>query len=136
MSVSSIGSKSAIAVQKIVDMSAQLDDLRRQLGTGKRAETYAGLGLDRGLTVGLRSQLNAINSFDQSITSIGTRLQIAQTSLTRLDDATHTVKAAALSSAYVINQGGNTTDQFTAYNELDQMLALLNTQVGDQYIFS
>jgi hypothetical protein len=136
MSVSSIGSKSAISVQKIVDMSAQLDDLRRQLGTGKRAETYAGIGLDRGLTVGLRSQLNAITSFDQSITSIGTRLQIAQTSLTRLDDATHTVKAAALSSAYVINQGGLTTDQFTAYNELDQMLALLNTQVGDQYIFS
>ena len=42
-------------------MRSQLDDLQRQLGTGKKSDTYAGLGLDRGLTVGLRSQLSAIS---------------------------------------------------------------------------
>jgi predicted nucleic acid-binding Zn-ribbon protein len=136
MSVSSVGAKSAVSVQRIVDMSKQLDDLRRQLGTGKVSTNYAGLGIDRGLSVSLRTQLNSISSFDQSIAAISTRLKIAQTTLTRLDESNHTVKAAAVSSAYVINQQGRTTDQFTAQNELDQMLALLNTRVGDQYIYS
>jgi hypothetical protein len=136
MSVSSVGAKSAVSVQRIVDMSKQLDDLRRQLGTGKVSTSYAGLGINRGLSVSLRTQLNAISSFDQSIAAISTRLKITQTTLTRLDESNHTVKAAAVSSAYVINQQGRTTDQFTAQNELDQMLALLNTRVGDQYIYS
>jgi flagellar hook-associated protein 3 FlgL len=136
MTVSSISSKSTAAIQMMVGMSNQLDDLRRQLGTGQLSTNYAGLGLGRGLSVSLRSQLTAISAYDQSITTTQTRLSIAQTALSSLDDANHTVKSAALASAYVINQQGRTTDQFTARNELDQMLALLNTQVGDQYIFS
>jgi predicted nucleic acid-binding Zn-ribbon protein len=136
MSVSSVNAKSTVSVQRIVEMSKQLDDLRRQLGTGKVSTNYAGLGIDRGLAVSLRTQINAISSFDQSIASVSTRLKIAQTTLTRLDESNHTVKSAAVSSAYVINQQGRTTDQFTAQNELDQMLALLNTRVGDQYIYS
>ena len=53
MTVSSIGGTSAMSLQAIADMRNQLDDLQRQLGTGKKSDTYAGLGLDRGLTVGL-----------------------------------------------------------------------------------
>jgi flagellar hook-associated protein 3 FlgL len=41
----------------------QLDDLQRQLGTGKKSDTYAGLGLERGLAVGLRSRLSALEAF-------------------------------------------------------------------------
>jgi flagellar hook-associated protein 3 FlgL len=136
MSVSSVGSKSAVSVQMLVNMSTQLDDLRRQLGTGKRANSYAGIGIDRGLTVGLRNQLNAISSFDTSITTVSTRLKITQTTLTQFDTSARTVKTAAVSSPYVISQGGQTTDQRTALNQLDQLLALLNTRVGDQYIYS
>ena len=38
--------------RRLIDMRNQLDDLQRQLGTGKKSDSYAGLGLDRGLTVG------------------------------------------------------------------------------------
>ena len=62
-------------VQSLVDMRAQLDDLQRQLGTGKKSDTYAGLGLDRGLAVGLRSQLAALGGFDDTITNVGVRAQ-------------------------------------------------------------
>ena len=57
MAVTGIGGTSALSLQSIADMRNQLDDLQRQLGTGKKSDSYAGLGLDRGLTVGLRSQL-------------------------------------------------------------------------------
>ena len=58
MTISGIGSRSALGVQTLVDMRRQLDELQRQLATGKKSETYAGLGLDRGLAVGLRSRLS------------------------------------------------------------------------------
>ena len=60
MSISSIGAQSALIMQQLVQMRAQFDDLQRQLSTGQKSATYAGLGIDRGVTVSLNSQLSAI----------------------------------------------------------------------------
>lgn len=136
MSISNINSQSALQVQSLVAMRRQLDDLQRQLGTGKRANDYAGIGLDRGLTVGLRTQLSAIASFGSSIDVLGTRLQISQTALTDIDAAARMVKSAIPQSAYVIDQTGHTTEQNTARSQLDRILSALNARFGDQYIFS
>ena len=76
MSISGIGSRSAMGVQSLVDMRRQLDDLQRQLSTGKKATSYAGIGLDRGLTVGLRNRLSAIESFQSSITHVDDLVEI------------------------------------------------------------
>jgi flagellar hook-associated protein 3 FlgL len=87
MSIIGIGSRSALVAQSLVDMRRQLDDLQRQLGTGRRAETYADIGLDRGLVVGLRSQLSALGAFDDAITQVGVRLDLAQVTLGRANSA-------------------------------------------------
>ena len=60
MNVTGVGARSSLVVQSLGDMRRQLGDLQRQLGTGKKSTTYAGLGIDRGLAVGLRSRLSAI----------------------------------------------------------------------------
>jgi flagellin-like hook-associated protein FlgL len=135
MSISGIGNRSALGVQTLVDMRRQLDDLQRQLSTGKKATSYAGIGLDRGLTVGLRNRLSATESFQSSITHVDIRITLAQTSLGRLADIADTVKAAAFQSTN-IEGNGTTIAQSTAYSGLDEMLGLLNSQVGDRYIFS
>ena len=44
MSISSIGAQSALIMQQLTQMRAQFDDLQRQLGTGQKSATYAGLG--------------------------------------------------------------------------------------------
>ena len=59
MAVMGIGGASALTLQSISDMRNKLDDLQRQLGSGQKTTSYAGLGLDAGLTVGLRTQLSA-----------------------------------------------------------------------------
>jgi flagellin-like hook-associated protein FlgL len=135
MSVTGIGSRSASAVQSLVDMRNQLDDLQRQLGTGKKSDTYAGLGLDRGFTVGLRAQVAAIGSYDDTITNVGVRLNLAQTALGRIDDVSHTIKSDAY-AAPSIQGDGSTIAQSSAYTGLDEILGLLNTQAGDRYLFS
>jgi len=134
MSISGISTRSALTVQSLVDMRRQLDDLQRQLGSGEKSVTYAGLGLDRGLLVGLRNRFTTLEAFESSIDNVDVRLNIAQTSLGRLAELGQTVKSAAFQSS--IQGNGTTLAQTTAMSSLNEMLGLLNTQIGDRYIYS
>src|SRR5712672_2844409 len=136
MTVMGVSGTAQLMTQSLVDLRAQLDDLQRQLSTGQKSQTFAGLGVQRGLTVGLQSQLAAIGGFDDTISSAGTRLSVAQTALQQIDQSAHTVKQTAVNSQFAIGQNGQTTDQQSANGQLDQILAVLNTRVGDNYIFS
>jgi flagellin-like hook-associated protein FlgL len=136
MSVGGIGSRSALQVQSLLDMRRQLDDLQRQLGTGKKADTYADAGVDRGLAIGLRSQLAAIGTFTNAIGMVDGRLKVAQTALTDIEAAATDVKHSMVKTSFVLDQNGQTVEQNAARSQLDRMLASLNTRYGDQYIFS
>jgi flagellar hook-associated protein 3 FlgL len=136
MSVTGIGGTSAISMQTIVDMRAQLDDLQRQLGSGKKATSYAGLGLDRGLTIGLRSQLSAISGYQQSITQVGVRLELMQNQLTQFDKVTQTSKSSIMLSQFSLNGTSQTQDQRNIKGALDQLIGMLNTGADGRYLFS
>jgi flagellar hook-associated protein 3 FlgL len=136
MSVSAIGSQSAVFTQLLVNMRNQLDDLQRQLGTGKKADTYAGLGIDRGLTVSLNAQLAAISGYDDTINTVETRVNLMQTVLGRMADIGSAVKAAMTESGYGADGSGAATAQKTALSSLDEFIGLLNTQAGGRYLFS
>lgn len=136
MTISSIGGKPATAIQSLVDLRNTLDDLQRQLSTGKKAVTYAGLGVDRGVTVGLRSQLSAVTSYDATADNVQTRINVAQTSLGRISDLGSSVKTAMMQGSYGTGAIGANTAQSTAQFSLDEVLGLLNTQAGDHYLFS
>src|SRR5258705_12926236 len=123
MSVSSVSSQTSLIVQSLVDMRKQLDGLQQQIGTGKKSDTYAGMGLDRGLAVGLRSQLAATGSFDDTISNVGVRINLAQTSLGRIADIEHTVKSSAVLPS-PIDSSGSTTAQSTASMELREVPGL------------
>lgn len=136
MSVSYIGSISSSMLQSILDMRSRLDDLQRQLGSGQKSTTYAGLGTNRGIAVSLQSQLAALSTYDNTIQIVGTRLSVAQSALSSINDLTHTVKTSALQPDFSIDQTGQTSQQKAAYNALDQLLSLLNSRAGDRYVFS
>jgi flagellar hook-associated protein 3 FlgL len=136
MSIQGISGISSQMIGSLVDLNNQLDDLQQELGTGQASQTYAGLGVQRGLTVGLQQQVSALSGFDDTITSVGTQLSVAQTALQGVATAADTVKQSALNSQFVIDQTGQTNDQESAQGQLDQMLGALNTQVGSNYIFS
>jgi flagellar hook-associated protein 3 FlgL len=135
MSISGIGARSSLLVQSLSDMRARLDDLQRQLGTGQRSTTYAGLGADRGLTIGLRSQLSAMTGYGDAITNVGVRISLQQNALTGIDDVANKVKSAA-QTQFSLDASGQSAAQRTASGQLDLVLGLLNTQSGDRYLFS
>ena len=136
MAVSGIGGASLLSLQSISDIRNQLDDLQRQLGTGKKSESYAGIGLDRGLTVGLRSQLNAISGYQSTITQVGVRLDLAQTALSQFSSVTQTTKGTILQSQYLLAGGTQTSDQKNTVNTLSALVDTLNTSSDGRYLFS
>ena len=81
MSISSIGAQSALIMQQLVQMRAKFDDLQRQLGSGQKSATYAGLGIDRGVTVSLNSQLSAISGYNSTIDNVMARVNLMNTAL-------------------------------------------------------
>jgi flagellin-like hook-associated protein FlgL len=136
MSVSGIAGFSLVSMQAVLDMRHQLDELQRQLGTGKIAASYAGLGLDRGLTVGLRSQLSAISGYQHTITQVGVRLDLMQAALAQFGTVAQTAKNMILQSQFVLHGDTQTQDQKYVLNQLNQLVALLNTKADDRYLFS
>jgi flagellin-like hook-associated protein FlgL len=136
MTVGAIGPRSTLSIQRLVDMRRQLDELQRQLGTGQKSDTYAGLGIERGLTVGLRTRLSLVGGFNDTITNVGVRLSIAQTALTRMSDIGRDIKSTTVQSPLDLDAGGQTISQKLALGGLGEILALLNTQSGDRYLFS
>jgi flagellar hook-associated protein 3 FlgL len=135
MSVSGIGSSSSLLVASLTSMRSQLDDLQRQLGTGNISTNYAGLGLNRGLVVGLRNHLSAISSYADTTTNVNLRINIQQTTLTRIGTINGNVKAAAQTN-FSIDASGQTVGQEAANAQFDEILNALNTQAGDRYLFS
>jgi flagellar hook-associated protein 3 FlgL len=136
MAITGIGGASALTLQTIGNMRNQLDDLQRQLGSGMKSTSYAGLGLDRGLTVGLRSQLSSIGGYQQSITQVGVRLDLMQTALSQFSQITQSTKSTIVQSQFALNGGAQTQDQLNSKAVLDQMLGLLNTGADGRYLFS
>ena len=136
MTISAVAANISPVIQSVLEMRRKLDDLQRQLGTGMKAETYAGLGPHSGLAVGLSRQLEAITSFNDTITVVGTRISVGQMALSQVADVGQQVKSATLLPNFNIDGTGQTSEQKSAYYQLDQILSLLNTQVGDRFLFS
>jgi flagellar hook-associated protein 3 FlgL len=136
MTVTSIAAQTAIAVQRLTDMRAQFNDLQRQLSTGQKSATYAGLGLNRGVTVSLNAQLSAIDGYNNTITNVMTRIDLMNNALSNMTDLGSTVKAAMAQAPQGADGLGVALAQQTGQNALDQLLSLLNSRAGDHYLFS
>jgi len=134
MSVNSISSTPNSMIQALIDMRSQFNDLNRQLASGQKSDTYAGLGSGRGLTVSLNAQLSALSGFDNSISIVNTRLQLAQNALGGMSTIASNTQSLVLQAG---SSGATpSSTQLTAQSSLQQLLGLINTQAGGRYLFS
>lgn len=137
MSITGPGSITALNLTAQNNLFTQLTTLSQELGTGEAAQTYSGLGSQAGVALELGAQLSAVNSYSNTATNVGTTLSIAQSALGQLSQAGADVsQAISQQGAFTLNGNGQTTTQQAAAGYLDQILALLNTQVGSNYLFS
>lgn len=137
MSITGPGSITAANLTAQTNMFKQLNALSQELGTGDASQTYSGLGSQAGVALSLESQIAAFNAYSTTASTVGTTLTLAQSVLTQLDSARTSVQQALnQQNAFSLNGNGQTATQQQAAGYLDQILSLLNTQAGDNYMFS
>lgn len=136
MAIDGVSSRTSYLAFPLLNMKTQLEQLQQQLATGKRADSYAGQGVDRSFAVGLRAQISALDAFASTATNINTRLSLASLSLDGLGDIATQIRAAANNADLSVNAHGQTTGQVNARGAFEDALALINTQSGGRYLFS
>jgi flagellar hook-associated protein 3 FlgL len=137
MSVSNVSANVSPLLQSVLSLDNQLNDLQRQLGTGQKADSYAGLGSQGGIAVAMNAQLAALSSYDDTITSVGTTIALQQSVLQQIASVGSTVQASTVQQGnFAIDGTGQTTVQKTAQDQLDQIVGALNSQGGNGYLFS
>ncbi|MBR1124292.1 flagellar protein [Bradyrhizobium lablabi] len=136
MAIDGVNGRTNYIGSSIVNLRAQLDELTRQLASGKVSTTYAGQGPDRGFALSLRSQVSLIDAYKDTANNVNTRLSVVNLALQGMVDIGKSVKSAATTATVVLNDSGQTSGQITAQAAFANAVSLLNSQSGDRYLFS
>jgi flagellar hook-associated protein 3 FlgL len=136
MSVSSINYGSSLLGMSVQNINNQLTNLSTQLSTGVKSTTYSGMGVDEGFAIAARAQLANISAFGDTMTNINTIIASANTALQSISSAAGQVEQGASTTPQNLTSTGQSIGQQNAASELQAMVAMLNTQVGNRYIFS
>ena len=136
MSVSSINYGSSILGQSVQNINNQLTNLSTELSTGVKSQTYAGMGVNEGFAIAARAQLSNISAFTTTMTNVNTIISAANTGLQSLSQTAKSVQSSAAATPQNLGSSGQTIAQQNAQSQLSSIVGILNTQVGDRYIFS
>lgn len=116
-------------------IQSRLTQLSQQASSGLVAQTYGGMGAAAQISLNLRPQLSEVAAYGQNITSANTQLSVTSQSLDQLQQIASTFSTGLLS----VNAGtSQEVDTLAAQAKaaLGQVQSLLNTQVGNKYIFA
>jgi hypothetical protein len=137
MAISNIGSgTSAYINQSVQALKNQLTVLQSQITTGEKSTTYAGMGVNEGFAIAARSQLANIAAFTDTQTQVNTNIGVANTALQSLVNIGNTVQNSANSASPTLDSSGQSVAQQTSATQLASLLGILNTQSGNNYLFS
>lgn len=119
----------------INQMQTQLADLQKQLTTGLKTDSYAGLGDARSLVLALTNQVSQSNSYLDTIQLTQLRLTSSLNALGGMNDIASELKTGSLQGTFSLTNGTQTDLQVTAGMRLSEVIDLLNLNVGDRQLF-
>lgn len=134
MAVSSVTSNTVI--QLINQQQQQLQQLQVQLGSGRKAESYGGLGSQRQVALDAQAKLAAFDGFNQTISQLNVRLNVVQSTLDRFNKIINEQRGADTTTSFTPVDGQQTSQQKLALSELDEVIGLLNASSGGRKLFS
>src|SRR4051812_7136493 len=135
MAINSIGYGSTVLGQSVRSLNDQLTTLSAQLTTGKKAVTYAGMGVNEGFAIAARAQLSNISAFSDTMTKINTTINVTNTALQSLVDIGGQGENAGSASSQALNSAGQTIAQQKAAPQPRALLGIPHTQTRDRYPF-
>lgn len=138
MTITSYGTGAYRSAQpnQFVTNRGELNDLLRQLDTGKRSTTYGGLGIDRRTSLDINGKLSSLDSWLTGIERADVNLKLATQSVENFYKLTTETKNDARPDSYVASSTGLSAPQVLAEEKFKQALDLLNVDVDGRYLFS
>jgi len=118
-----------------VHLRKQGNDLERQLTTGKKADSFGGLGFSRRMSLDLRSKLSAIDGFQTNIKDADLRLKMMLQSTQTLQKIASDTRASALLPSSGVS-GGVPLEQIQARGNLKLAIDTLNQDINGRYLFA
>lgn len=127
------------SMSRLVDDSAsiktRLDRITQQVSTGLVSQTYGGLTNTAQISLDFRPQLARVDVYARNITSAETRTDVSSQVLDQLQQIASTFFSGT------INMTGQTSQEIDtmssqASTALSQVRSLMNTKIGDTYLFA
>jgi flagellin-like hook-associated protein FlgL len=119
-----------------VQMRNQGTDLERQLSTGRRADSYAGLGVKRGPALDMRAKLNGLESFQNNIKDANLRMSMLMQSVEGLDKVSARTRSMLVAPASNVFGGGVPQEQIMAQGDLKLAIDMLNADINGRHLFA
>lgn len=118
------------------DLRVTAMDLQRQMATGKKSETYAGLGIERCKSLDIRARLSTLEGYQNTIRDTKLQIQVMDQSLSRINKMVLDAKGMARAGSYQPDASGRAIAQWNADENLKFAVDLLNADLGGRYLFS
>jgi flagellin-like hook-associated protein FlgL len=120
----------------IAGMKARYDKLQTQLATGERAANLAEMGSARFFDLTMRSRLSRIEGYADTMKTVNLRLEVLDTSMTRLNDIEAEQRTSITPGSYGTGNINFTTVPQIAQARFDEALTLLDAHIGGRYLFA
>lgn len=130
------GAYRAAKPNSFVSSRNELDDLQRQLDTGKRSESYGDLGIDRRVSLDLNAKLASLDSWLSGIELADVNLKLSTQAVENFATLVSETRNDTRSNSYVESASGRSAPQVLAEEKFKQTLDLLNSAVNGRYLFS
>jgi flagellar hook-associated protein 3 FlgL len=117
-------------------LKSRLDDLQRQLSSGKRAQTYGGLGAERVSALTFRAQLGESQGYQEVMSLTEIRLSTMTQRTSELGKITEAARSAMLRTRGTGGYPEITSAKQQVQASFEQMISTLNAQHEGMYLFS
>jgi hypothetical protein len=124
------------ASDMFVSMRRELDAMQRQLATGKKADSFAGLGFERRSSLDARGKMAMLQGYQTTIAGGTLRLKVMAQVAERLDGMARETRSDLLGSGFDIGGDGRGTAQNLAEQRLREALDHLNKDVNGRHLFA
>jgi flagellar hook-associated protein 3 FlgL len=128
--------RSTNAANLLTNMRLSLDDLQRQLATGKKSETFGGLGAQRITALDMRAKLSEVQGYQSTITTFQIRAGQMDLNLNALGKMGDDVRSFTFLPQYNPDSAGKTAIQNYVKDRFSEAVDHLNAQVNGTYFFS
>ena len=121
--------------QHIANLKERYFALQTQLANGQRSANLAEMGSVRFFDLSMRSRLSKIDSFGETMKTVGFRLEVLDVSISRLDAIEAKQRTSITPGAYGTGNINFSTVPTLSLASFDEVMTLFNADVGGRYLF-